>query len=115
MLGKEEDNGNGDGGSCSADMRRLELRRGAESLNLRLRKGRLVPLEGETDLSFEGERDHHLLGDPFGGVSSPPGSARWCRRRDKAEGSLDEAGPRDVGGDGDALCVGDVGADEAFA
>jgi hypothetical protein len=46
---------------------------------------------------------------------SPRGSARWWSKRDKAEGSLDDAGPRDAGGDGDTLSVGDVGADEAFA
>lgn len=120
-MGREDDNGV----SCDAepsDMRRLELGWGArtdaaaESLNLRPRKGTLLPLEGETDLSFEGERDHHFLGDPLGGVMSPWGSARWwSKRRDKAEGSLDDAGPRDAGGDGDTLSVGDVGADEAFA
>lgn len=116
-MGNEEDNGV----SCStepSDIRRLEPDWGAkttESLNLPLRKGTLLPLAGETDLSFEGERDHHLLGDPLGGVVSPRGSARWCSKRDKAEGSFDDAGPRDAGGDGDTLSVGDVGADEAFA
>lgn len=46
---------------------------------------------------------------------SPQGLARWWSKRDKAEGSLDDAGPRDAGGDGDTLSVGEVGADKAFA
>jgi len=62
-------------GNRISSSRRAET---AEFLDKLLPGETLLPLEGETELplSLDDERDHHLLGIPFGGVASPGRLAR---------------------------------------